>query len=458
MAKGSSEMQDTHDTDGDMRLSIDQAVRFAIELQQKGQLDKAEGIYQDILGKIPGHPDALHFYGILEFQRNRTAQAIEKISAAIAASPDYMDAHNNLGNIYMESRRLEEAEAEYRRTVELAPQHVGALNNLGTVLRALGRFNEAESIFRDTLKDHADFFPLHYNLGNLLYQKGAEEEAVDHYFKAVVLDPDQSRSKIRLGLALIKLGRRDEAEQVYRDWLEKEPDNPEARHMLAACSGEAVPGRAPDAYVKTLFNRFADSFEEQLNILEYKAPEFVASAVAAHCGQPEHRLAILDAGCGTGLCGPLLKPFASRLDGVDLSPGMLKKAGVSGLYDHLAESDLTEYIHRHHGVYDVIVAADVFCYFGDLEDVFAAAADAVRAGGRFVFSVERMDGDSAAKNADYQIIPQGRYTHSEAYLRRIADQNGWESESIRHEILRKEMGRPVEGLVVTLGKKSQKRS
>ncbi|BBO88768.1 tetratricopeptide repeat protein [Desulfosarcina ovata] len=445
-------MQNKHEADGDTRLSIDQAVRFAIELQQKGQLNKAEGIYQDILAKIPDHQDVLHFYGILEFQRSRTDQAIEKISAAIAAAPDYMDAHNNLGNIYMENRRLEEAEAEYRRTVELAPRHVGALNNLGTVLRALGRFDEAESIFRDTLKDHADFFPLHYNLGNLLYQKGAEEEAVEHYFRAVVLDPDQSRSKIRLGLALIKLGRREEAEQLYRDWLEKEPDNPEAQHMLAACSGEAVPGRASDAYVKTLFNRFADSFEEQLNILAYKAPEFVTGAVATHYGEPENSLAILDAGCGTGLCGPLLKPFAFRLDGVDLSPGMLKKADASGIYDRLTESDLTGYIQGHSGVYDVIVAADVLCYFGDLEDVFAAVADALKPSGRFVFTVERAEPDTNKNNGDYHIIPQGRYTHSEAYIRRIANQKGLTSESITRDVLRKEMGRPVDGLVVTLAR------
>jgi len=450
--EGKPEMNKQKEADAEKRLSLDQAVKLAIALQREGKLDQAEGIYKEIISVNPHHPDALHFLGVLHFQRGATEAAIEAISKAIEAAPDYLDAHNNLGNIYMETRRFDEAEAEYRRAVELAPDHIGARNNLGTVLRALKRFDEAETIFRDALDDRPDFYPLHYNLGYLLHQKGEEEAAVDHFFKAVVLDPDQARSKVRLGLALISLGRREEAEALYREWVEKEPDNPEACHLLAACSGDAVPGRASDDYVKSLFNRFAASFEEQLNILEYKAPELVAEAVSRHCGQPEGRLRILDAGCGTGLCGPLLKPFAKRLDGVDLSAGMLKKAAAAGHYDRLTESDLMEYIRGQSGVYDAIVAADVLCYFGDLQEVFAAATDAIKPGGRFIFTVERMAADTAGNNGDYRIIPQGRYTHAEAYVRRIAGETGLMPEFIDHEILRKEMGRPVDGLVVTLAR------
>ena len=441
-----------NDAHNDQRLTIDQAIQLAMAMQKQSKLDQAEGIYQEVLKAVPGHPDALHFLGVLYYQRDQTDAAIESISKAIEASPEYMDAHNNLGNIYMEKGRIKEAEVQYRRTVELAPTHVGALNNLGTVLRALKQFDEAESILRGALENYPDFFPLHYNLGTLLYNKGQDEDAVEHFFKAVILDPEEARSRVRLGLALMSLGRRDEAVKVYRDWLESDPDNPEAKHLLAACSGDAVPGRASDAYVKNLFDRFADSFEEKLNILEYKAPEFVAGAVSKHCGSPDGRLAILDAGCGTGLCGPLLKPFAMRLDGVDLSAGMLKKAGATGMYDQLSESDLTAYIRGHKGVYDVIVAADVLCYFGDLQDLFAAVADTLKPGGRFIFTLEQTGEVLEGEGGDYCIIPQGRYTHSEAYLRRVADHQGLVPEAVGHEVLRKEFGRPVDGMVVTLAR------
>ncbi|WP_204319811.1 class I SAM-dependent DNA methyltransferase, partial [Klebsiella pneumoniae] len=85
--------------------------------------------------------------------------------------------------------------------------------------------------------------------------------------------------------------------------------------LLAAISGENVPDRASDAYVANLFDAFAATFDHKLARLDYRAPELVAEAVAASQEAGTTGLAILDAGCGTGLCGPSLRPFADRLIG-----------------------------------------------------------------------------------------------------------------------------------------------
>jgi predicted TPR repeat methyltransferase len=436
----------------DARLSIDQAIRFAMALQKQSRLDPAEGIYREVLAAVPDHPDALHFLGVLHHQRGRTQDAIQSISAALLASPDYVDAHNNLGNIYMEQRRLESAERCYRRTIELAPGHMGACNNLGTVLRAMGRFDEAGAVFRYALTISSDFFPLHYNLGNLLIQQGRVSEAVDHYFQAMVLDPEQAGSRIMLGIALMALGRKAEAVAHFQKWIDDDPDHPEARHLLAACSGKSVPDRAPDAYVKSLFNRFADSFEESLTHLEYRAPQLVAGAMAQAFGQSSGDIKVLDAGCGTGLCGPLLKPHASRLDGVDLSAGMLKRAAGTGSYDRLEEAELTDFISQRQDDYDAIVCADTLCYFGDLQAVFAGVAGALKPGGTFIFTVELDDRASGKRGGNYRINPQGRYAHTQRYLLKLAQLVRLEPKTVSHAVLRQEMGRPVKGLVVTLTK------
>lgn len=436
----------------DARVTIDQAIRFAMALQKQSKLDQAEGIYREVLAASPGHPDALHFLGVLCHQRGRTQDAIQSITEALAASPDYADAHNNLGNIYMEQRRLDAAERRYRRTIELAPGHLGACNNLGTVLRAMGRFDEAGAVFRYALTISSDFFPLHYNLGNLLSQQGRVSEAVDHYFQAMVLDPEQAGSRIMLGIALMAVGRKAEAVAHFQKWIDEDPDHPEARHLLAACSGKSVPDRAPDAYVKSLFDRFADSFEESLTILEYRAPELVAGAMAQAVGQSAGDLEVLDAGCGTGLCGPLLKPHASRLDGVDLSAGMLKRAAGTGSYDRLEEAELTAYVSGRQTAYDAIVCADTLCYFGDLQAVFAGVAGALKPGGIFIFTVELDDRAPGKNDRNYRINPQGRYAHTQGYLLNMAQLVRLEPKSVSHAVLRQEMGRPVKGLVVTLCK------
>ncbi len=430
-------------------LTVDQAIELAKGLQQRLALDEAESIYRRILKHIPEHPDALHFLGLLQHQRGRPEEATRLISQALRVAPEYTDAHNNLGNIYREQDRLNEAEACYRQVIELNPENAGAYNNLGTVLRAQGQLSEAGAAYQKAIDIDPNFPNPYENMGNLLSQQGKVTEAVAHYSQAIVLNPDHPGSKKMLGIALSSLGRVEEAANVFQEWAKKEPDNPVARHLLAACSGEDVPQRATDAYVKQVFDNFAERFEERLERLEYRAPELVAETVAKIYGEPAGGLDILDAGCGTGLCGPLLGPYARRLEGVDLSSGMLARARSTGCYDALEEAELTGSIGSRKDAYDMIVSADTLCYFGDLGEVMAAAAAAVRPSGFFIFTVERGEEDDGTMRAGFRISPSGRYSHRESYVRRVVAEAGLKLRSVAHGALRQEMGSPVAGLVVT---------
>jgi predicted TPR repeat methyltransferase len=437
-------------------LTVDQAIALAQGFQQRLALDEAEAIYRRILTRIPEHPDALHFLGVLQYQRGCPEEATQLISETLRVAPDYADAHNNLGNIYREQDRLDEAEACYRRVIELSPQNAGAHNNLGTVLRAKGRLPEAKAAYQKAIQLDPNFPGPFENMGNLLSQQGKVSEAVTHYSQAIILNPDHPGSKKMLGIALSCLGRIEEAVSVFREWVDKEPDHPVARHLLAACSGEDVPPRAADAYVRQVFDNFAERFEERLERLEYRAPELISRVVAGIYNQPAGDLDILDAGCGTGLCGPLLRPYARRLDGVDLSPKMLVRAQEAECYDALEEAELTAFIEDRKDAYDVIVSADTLCYFGDLSEVMAAAAAAVRPGGQFVFTVESCDHDNDSPAAGFCINPLGRYSHREGYVRRMISEAGMKVSSLTHEALRYEMGSPVAGLVVTANVKGVK--
>jgi predicted TPR repeat methyltransferase len=430
-------------------LTVDRAIEMAKGLQQRLALNEAETIYRRILAHIPEQPDALHFQGLLQHQRGRREEATRLISQALRVAPDYADAHNNLGNIYREQDRLNEAEACYRRVIELCPQNACAYNNLGTVLRAKGLLSEAGAAYQKAIELDPNFPNPFENMGNLLSQQGKVTEAVAHYSQAIVLNPDHPGCKKMLGIALSCLGRVEEAASVFREWVEKEPGNPVASHLLAACSGEEVPQRAADAYVRQVFDNFAERFEERLESLEYRAPELVSRAVAGIYDEPAGDLDILDAGCGTGLCGPFLRRYARSLEGVDLSPRMLVRAQATGCYDALEEAELTGFIGSRQDTYDVIVSADTLCYFGDLRKVMAAAAAAVRPGGQFIFTVERGDKENDTTAAGFRIHPLGRYSHRESYVRRIVSEAGMKLSSVAHETLRQEMGSPVDGLVVT---------
>ena len=134
-------------------------------------------------------------------------------------------------------------------------------------------------------------------------------------------------------------------------------------------------------------------------------------------------LDVLDAGCGTGLCGPLVARYARRLTGIDLSAGMLAQAKEKQVYDELLQVELTAYLRGCRDAFDVIVSADTLVYFGALDEVVAAAAGALRAGGLLAFTLEHGIGDAAP---DFRLETHGRYTHARPYVERLLAGSGLE--------------------------------
>ena len=153
----------------------------------------------------------------------------------------------------------------------------------------------------------------------------------------ITLRPRHREARKLLALAHCTLGEIPEAVRIFEEWLAEEPGDPIALHMLAACTGRDVPPRASDAFVEKTFDSFAASFESKLERLSYRAPALVAAMLEDSGLEPPKQLDVLDAGCGTGLCGPLVAPYARRLMGVDLSAGMLEHAREKSVYDELVE-------------------------------------------------------------------------------------------------------------------------
>jgi len=433
-------------------VSIEDALRIAMAAHRDGEFDGAETLYRRILEAAPEQPDALNFLGLLTRQRGRRDEAIELLDRAVAAAPRYASAHTNLGNLLVEALRYDAAEAHFRQALEISPDDPLVLNNLGSIRRREDRVDEAIELFEKALAIAPEFALPHENLGMVFMHAGDIARAHDHFCHAVLLDPTLSFSKMFTGVALTHLGRTDEARKHYETWCEAEPTNPVPRHLLATVAGpECVPERAADDYVKLTFDNFAQTFDVHLQRLGYQAPAHVADAVAGEWPVPCRTLDVLDAGCGTGLCGPLLRPYARRLVGVDLSSGMLAKAREGGHYDEYAEAELTTFMTAYPQAFDLVACADTLCYFGDLARVVAAAAGTLRPSGRFVFTVERAQ-SGEADDIGYAIRFTGRYCHTGAYVHRVLANAGLEVRQFHERDLRMEAGKLVHGLLVVAGR------
>jgi predicted TPR repeat methyltransferase len=415
----------------------------AIGRHAAGDLRGVETAYLHELDRAPGQPDALHFLGVLRHQQQRSDEGIALVRRALAIAPDRADAWNNLGNLYKESGQLADAEASYRHALALDFDHGDAWNNLGVVLVARGEAPQAVGALRRAVECKPYMVDAYVNLGSALHQCRLLREAIAALKHAVSLAPGHVRAHRQLGRMLYLAGERDEAAAVFRHWLEADPGHPVASHMLAACTGANVPSRASDAFVRETFDVFADSFDETLlNRLDYHAPALLAASLRQALGPPEPVRAVLDAGCGTGLCAPLLRPYARTLTGVDLSSGMLRRARQRQLYDALVEDELTHCLETSPGAFDVVASADTLCYFGELATVVSAAHRSLRPAGWLAFTVERAD------DGDYRIQPHGRYAHSRAYLDAVLARCGFACVAIDEAVLRKENGQPVHGYVV----------
>ena len=214
-----------------------------------------------------------------------------------------------------------------------------------------------------------------------------------------------------------------------------------AAARLALIGGTEAPG----AYLTRLFDDYAPRFDAHLvGAPGYRGPALVIEALDA--AAPGRRFAhALDLGCGTGLTSVGVRDRADRLEGVDLAPAMIARAQARAVYDALATGDAVErLVHSPPGAFDLILAADTFCYFGDLAPVLTACRRAFAGNGMVVFTAETFDGDG------FRLLDGQRFAHSETCVAAVAGAAGLRVALLRHAWARREADVAAPGLVVAL--------
>lgn len=276
-------------------------------------------------------------------------------------------------------------------------------------------------------------------LAAMLEAAGDLPGAVDLHQRALRVDPYNLPALLDLGRLWTLLGDRTRA----RSWFERagslDPDNAAAAAGMAALDS---PDELTRDYIRTLFDQYADKFDRDLTgTLKYRAPQAVAELLAC---RSIGRGAVLDLGCGTGLSGVALKPFAETLEGVDLSPAMVAKARARGIYDALSVDEVQTFLDVAERSWDVITAVDVLNYIADLGRIFAASAACLSPGGLFAGTVEKR------KEGGVMLTEKRRYRHGEDYVAGTAMATGLVVVESVEGILRREGGAPVVGLIFIL--------
>lgn len=378
---------------------------------ESGDYEAAEQCFAASLRLLPGRVSTLVNLAAARLKLDLPEEALEAADQAIAAEPDNLDAWMHRATALGLQARHDEALASHDKVLAMEPGHAGAWLRHGQTLQNLDRHGEA-----------------------LL-----------SYDRALAIDPTLAQAWTNRGGILRDMKRLDEAAAAFKQAIAHGGDPELNGYYLSAVGASSVPAMAPSHYVETLFDDYAGSFDEHLvKVLGYKAHALLVGHLEG-LGHGPFRSA-LDLGCGTGLCGFLVKPHAQRLTGVDLSSQMLAKAAALGPYDELVHADIVEHLRASPARHDLVLATDVFIYIGDLAPVFEALSQAIDVDGVFCFSVEL----ASDENLDFELLPSLRFAHSQRYVHELAARWGFEVAKVVKQAIREEQRQPIDGLFVYL--------
>ncbi|HZZ70953.1 MAG TPA: tetratricopeptide repeat protein [Pirellulales bacterium] len=393
--------------------------RAALLLHRSGRTEDALRWMEAALTMDP-RAELQNDYGSLLLASGRLPAAMDAYQSAIRADAGYALAHVNLADALSSQHRHQEALGHYRRAVALSPRSSEGHFGIASALLNLGQSETALAACQTALELRPGDAATRHFLAVALTQNGQFVEARAAITSLLAERPDYAKGWHTLGNIEGELGTAAAALAAYRRALELDPQLEEARFDIAALGAASPPPTMPPEYLVRLFDTYAPNFDRELvEKLDYRVPENLLSLVRDHAAGMQPRWEILDLGCGTGLLGKQFRRLASRLVGVDLSPAMLRRAEISGQYDRLICGDVTAALTSQPDTYDLILAADLLIYVGELRPLFAACAQRLKAAGRLAVSIETVESAEP-----YVLRETRRYAHTLEYLQALAAANG----------------------------------
>ncbi|MBN8827866.1 MAG: methyltransferase domain-containing protein [Sphingobacteriia bacterium] len=284
-------------------------------------------------------------------------------------------------------------------------------------------------------------------LGAIAIEQNYLQEALNLFAQALKIKSDYPHALRGIATAYYLLRDFELSKEYYEQLVKIVPNDQTSIHMLKSLKGETTEA-APEAYVKNLFNKYADKFENHLKEkLDYKTPEEIARLVSTlKFNDNKLELKALDLGCGTGLAAEEILKFNDKFafTGLDLSEKMVEISKAKNIYKKLHVGEILEYLKSNKKNFDLIVAADVFVYIGELSEIMQEVNRSLISPGYMVFSVEKNDDVDT-----FSLIPtSARYAHSKKYIEKLAKDNGFNIEIMEEIDLRKEGLDIIKGYLV----------
>lgn len=398
---------------------------------KEGEYAYAKIQFKNVLALNEAHLDALFHLGVSLFYLDEYVDAEVCFQQVLKVRSSDIEAWVNLGAIALKKGEGQEAISHFTQALVLDTEHEAAQSNLAATFMHYERYENALTHYEALIQRFPEQMEYLYNLAVAEMTLGLFENAREHFLIVLKNVPRHFAALYNLGVVYFKLKSKVQAQAYLSQALALHPEDANCMHLLAALQGEAPTASASAAYASHLFDSYALYYDKHLcDTLHYQLPAYISGLC--------HELGInqmentLDLGCGTGLCAASLRPLSKQLIGVDISAKMLKQAEKKGLYDQLVEQEAVIYLQERTTVFNLIVAADLFPYFGEVTACFEAVNDCLTKGGYFIFSVEE------SGQAPWAIQATARYAHHPDYIEALCKQNEWQIVRRERKVARKQ--------------------
>jgi len=419
---------------------------YATMLARQGNIDKAIDELQETLRIMPKHARALGQLGHIYLDKGNYDKAVKYFQQSLSVHKNYINIHFGLGQTFFKLKEFKKAIEVFKEVLKMNSKYLNTHYFIATAHLYQGNTKEALQHYLRQLEIAPDA-QIYYNVGVILMDQERHKEAIDYFNQAIKANPDAVENYINLGAIYLKINKTQQARECYEKALRLKPDDHEIQHIVSALSPDKEKSSAaPKEYLERLFNQYAPYYDKHLNeCLEYKVPQEIINALKLAINLENKKLSVLDLGCGTGLSGKLLKPYAKYLVGIDIAEKMIQVAQEKNIYDELYCEDIMIALDQHHHI-DLIVAADVFTYVGDLSPIFKKVKSTLVHDGLLVFTVEK------TSDYPYTLQPNIRYAHNKKYLEELAKNYHFSMIKCDNIVLRKQQKASVEGYLVLFKK------
>ena len=426
----------------------------AAEAYQKGDFALAHKLALKTLRKNPQDINSLLIVGNTFYIEGDYARANEYYQKILRQDSKNFEALVNSGEAFLRQKKYAAAK-DVSLALKDSPE--------GIFLKAKidfeeERFQEAQDGFLYTLKQQPNNFWAWNLLSQAAQKNGDFDLALESAWQAVCQSGGEDSQHLNMAYTLYEIAAEIGKEKVLpyvKKWHKKYAENSIVQQSWNAFFPSENFAKSDINYVQNVFDNFADSFDEVLSSLNYQVPQIIAREIKKYGSEmlPKNPH-ILDAGCGTGLCAKYLDSALKKykLYGVDISAQMLAKARQRGKYKELKKEDIESYLAKGKNKFDLIIAADVFTYFGTLEKVFSACANSLSDEGMMIFSITKNEDDTEA----WKQHLSGRFVHGKKYVQKALKQGGFQRVIFTSCILRKEGEKEVSGWIISTFKTKKK--